>query len=223
MLRRGVQVNLPSNMTRIGDVLYSARRTLASINLNEPGFIIRERMTLSAIRGGEVGLVAVNGTLYAVGLGGGAYKLWSINLATRVMTEIGATGRDLGTAVGMAAIGSTVYVSDASADTVLTIDLATARVTPLPNPLGVSITTTIGMFSIGTTLYLSTGRSRLYTVDTNTGVAARVTAGVLRGNTGLESGIVAGRFPEPGAKVFADGPRSLICRTPGASHIIGVR
>lgn len=222
-LRRGQSVPVAGNMARIGSTLYSIGSDLASINLNEPGFIIRRRALSVTISG--LGLTAVNGTLYALGRPAGIYKLWSINPTTLAVTEIGVTGRDLSAGLDytdMAVIGSTVYVPDNIANTVLTIDLTTARCTPLPNPLGVNIQGNIGMFSIGTTLYL-TSSTLLYTVDTSTGVASRVTAGVLAGDQGLRSAVTTGRFPEPGAKVFADGPRSVICRVPGATHIIGVR
>lgn len=222
-LKRGVGVVRAFNMARIGSTLYMLNR---SINLNDPGFTIRE-WALPVTIGGYAGLTAVNGTLYAVGAAPSGYKLWSINPITRATTEIGAIGRSLsapsGDGIGMAAIGNTVYVSDAKADTVLTIDLATARCTPLPNPLGVNIQgSNIGMFSIGTTLYLSSGRV-LYTVDTGTGVATRAREGVIGQNSKLEAAVAAGPFPEPGLKIFADGPRSVVCRVPGSTHIIGVR
>lgn len=224
-LKRGHGVAAAFNMARVGSTLYMIGR---SINLNDPGFTIRE-WRLPVTIGGYAGLTAVNGTLYAVGTAPGGYKLWSINPITRATTEIGAIGRILtrgNDGIGMAAIGNTVYVSDANADIVLTIDLATARTTPLPNPLGVNIQgNDIGMFSIGTTLYLSSSRV-LYTVDTGTGVATRVPhphGGVIGQNSRLEAGVAAGPFPEPGVKIFADGPRSVICRVPGSTHIIGVR
>ena len=230
-MRRGTQVILPDNMAQSGDVLYLlGGNSLNSINLNEPGFIIRKWMTPVHIRG-KFGLTAVNGTLYTIAkaLGGDIHKLWSINPTTRAMAEIGVVGRDMAAStrdsVAMATIGSTVYALDAKADTVLTIDLATGRGTPLPRSLGASISGTSGMFVIGTTLYISAA-SRLYTVDTNTGVAARVRSGGLlseASNLNLQGAVAPGRFPEPGAKVFADGPRSVICRVPGVTHIIGVR
>lgn len=224
-LKRGTGVTRAFNMARIGSTLYMMGR---SINLNDPGFTIREWRLPVTIGGYAAGLTAVNGTLYAVGTTPDGYKLWSIDPITRATTEIGAIGRILTTrsneGIGMAAIGNTVYVSDANADTVLTIDLATARTTPLPNPLGVNIQgSDIGMFSIGTTLYLSFSRL-LYTVDTGTGVATRVPhGGVIGQNSRLEAAVAAGPFPEPGVKIFADGPRSVVCRVPGSTHIIGVR
>ena len=237
VLRKGSasrEIGLGHSMARIGGMLYSVSGDkLTAINLNEPGYVVRRLMTLPTNVGSSVGLTAVNGILYVVGSGlrgtGGqsTWGLWSINPTTRAMTSIGRIDRDLVGSqhgVGMTAMGSTVYLSDAKDNRVLTIDLATARVTHLPNFLGVDIgggqRRGIGMFAFGTTLYLANDFS-LYTVDTATGVATRSTGALARASFGR--GLAVGHLPMPGAKLFAEGPRSVVCRVPGATHIIGVR
>lgn len=238
VLKRGTAQNLRlgGGMAHIGDTLYSAvGDKIKSINLNESGFIVKELMTLPTSLQNSCGMTAVGGILYAVadsrpagGVGSVSHRLWSINPTTRVATEVGLIGRSLtrtyrNRGIGMATLGNTTYLTDAVADTVLTIDLATARPTPLPNSLGVSIGASrddISMFSVGAALYLVSG-GLAYTVDTSTGIAARVTAGIFL-NQNLGGATATGRLPEPGAKIFADGPRSVVCRIP-AAHLIGVR
>ena len=225
VLRRSdlTQASTPG-LARIGGMLYSADSTkLRVVNLNDPALAVTERMTWPAI-GSGVGMTSVGGTLYMVATRNGAYRLWSINPATRTMTEIGAINPSIpgsqSTPLGLAAIGNTVYLSSSRSDRLLTIDVTNARTTRMPNSLDTlhrGRGAVSGMFAVGTTLYLSTGPA-LYTVDTTTGRATS-----FPDLAGLLSSVAAGHLPEPGAKLFADGPRSVVCRVPGAAHIIGVR
>ena len=230
LIRNSRPQNLePYAMARIGSILYFFLPSNQMIDLNDPDLTVRDSPVSVPVTSGAAA-TAVDGLLYVVGTSdstGRTYKLWSANPSTGAVTEVGTIGRSLAApsgraGIGMAAIGNTVYLSDADADTVLTIDLTTAQVSPLPNPLGVSIggSAGIGMFSVGAALYLSSG-GVLYTVNTATGIAAR-SSGVLRVAL-VGRALTVGHLPEPGAKVFADGTRSVVCRVPGATHLIGVR
>ena len=222
-------------LARIGAMLYSADSTkLRVVNLNDPALAVTERMTWPAAIGTGIGLTSVGGTLYMVARQNGAYRLWSINPSTSTMTEIGAItwavnpglSRSAGRALGLAAIGNVVYLSDPYTDRLLTIDVTNARTTAgLPNALDVGSTRTAGdhgMFTVGRTLYISADHHTVAThiVDTATG---RATRHVGRGLAFLYYSLATGHIPEPGSKLFADGPRSVVCRVPGATHIIGVR
>ena len=228
LIRDTRQLGLGSGMERIGSMLYVAGGSdkIKVINLNDPSYAVSDWVTLPSSIRIDPGVTSVNGLLYVAGQAsrGQSYKLWSINPSTRAVTEIGMTERWLGDGIGMAAIGATVYVSDSNENKVATLDLATARTTHLPNAFGTRIRPTnndeVGMFAIGTTLYLVTAR-HLYTVDTNTGRGTRyVGPADIRSFGGA---LTTGQLPEPGRKLFADAARSVVCRVPGATHIIGVR
>ena len=219
-----VQTGGSPGLARIGPMLYSLYQKLLVVNLNDSALAVTELMT-GIVIGSDVGMTSVNGLLYAVAVLNGKYRLWSINPATRTMTEIGAINPGLsrrGFDLGLAAIGNTVYLSNPYTDRLLTIDVTNARTTPMPNPLGAPVGRSEhhahGLFAVGATLYLSAANTT-YTVDTTTGRATRV-AGALHG---LGTSVATGHLPEPGFKLFADGPRSIVCRVPGAAHIIGIR
>lgn len=215
-----------NGMARIGGKLYGVNYgKIMVLNLDDPRLTIATLKAMPEIQSTDTAMTAVNGLLYFVGYTSGGRKLWSINPATRAVTEIGRInfGRSAsGRGIGMAAIGTTVYIS--TRDRVHTLDLATARTTPLPNPAGVragSVTVGVGMTAIGNTLYLSAG-GLLYTVDTRTGRATRVEPDGISWGTHAPA-LAPGPLPAPGTKFFADGARSVVCRVPGASQIVGVR
>ena len=123
------------------------------------------------------GLASDGSTLYMVDTG--ADKLYTLNTATAVATEVGSLGSSVQTPSGLAFHDSTLYVVDSGAGNLYTVNTSTGAAT-LVGSLGSSVTSPSGLASDGSALYMvDSDTDNLYTVRHEHG----------RSNAGWVSGV----------------------------------
>ena len=115
-------------------------------------------------------------------VGGSNRKLYTLNAATGVATQVGSQSAGFGVGenspTGLATIGNTLYMTGWGSDKLYTLDTTTGTATQvgsLAGGFGVGEGSPSGIAAIGNTLYMvGRGNQKLYTLNTTTGAATQV-------------------------------------------------